>query len=57
MDPNETLAKLRRLAANVHNYGAEYDDGEEFAELVVALDEWLSQGGFLPADWQGRNNV
>ncbi len=47
MDPNTTLARLRELAAAA-------DDVEEAAELAEAfhaLDEWLSRGGFLPADW------
>lgn len=27
------------------------DIADELAELVVALDEWLSTGGFLPNEW------
>jgi hypothetical protein len=26
----------------------------ELAELVIALDEWISTGGFLPRKWSGR---
>lgn len=48
MDPNETLKNLRKYAS---------DTGGEFGEQFEALDEWLSKGGFLPADWQtGRHN-
>ncbi len=51
MDPNEALAQLRRYA------DAAVDDAPEdwldmAPELFQALDDWLSRGGFLPADWQ-----
>lgn len=42
MDPNTALQALRKYAS---------DTGGEFAEQFEALDEWLSKGGFLPADW------
>ena len=29
-------------------------DGERLAELVIALDEWISKGGFLPDQWRGK---
>lgn len=31
----------------------------EFAEAVIALDEWIIRGGFLPAAWttKGREQV
>ena len=54
MDPNATLKRIRQIIA-------EGDDGsesltEELPELVEALDEWLSKGGFLPLEWaKGRN--
>lgn len=45
MDPNSTLALLRSLRAS-----------ESTADEVIAafdeLDEWLSNGGFLPDDWR-----
>lgn len=30
----------------------EPDDLERLADLMEALDEWLSKGGFLPKAWQ-----
>lgn len=53
MDPNATLAALRELV-EVTNDG---DPGgsarvARFAELVEALDGWLTNGGFLPEEWQ-----
>ena len=56
MDPNETLAKLRDVAAHVN--GPVFRPAEELedaaydmAEFFQALDRWLSKGGFLPGDW------
>ena len=57
MDPNETLKMIRKLIN-------EWEDGlsllshaefeaflDEVCESVVALDEWLTHGGFRPDDW------
>ena len=57
MDPNKTLKVIRRLMN-------EWEDGlsllspaefeaflDEVCEHVVALDEWLTNGGFRPDDW------
>ena len=57
MDPNETLKMIRKLMN-------EWEDGlsllssadvdsflDEVCESVVALDEWLTNGGFRPDDW------
>jgi hypothetical protein len=62
MDPNANLAELRRLVARFmqawdeadEETGAvtiDTDDALRMAELVEALDGWLSKGGFLPAAW------
>lgn len=48
MDPNATLAKLRRLASTLQNADGL---GGEIAETFDILDTWLSHGGFLPAAW------
>jgi hypothetical protein len=50
MDPNANLAEQRRIALSI----LEGDDGdaERLAELVQALDEWLTKGGFLPDAWR-----
>lgn len=57
MDPDETLAALRIAATK----WAEQDepDAQRLRDLLAAemhdafkaLDEWISKGGFLPADW------
>lgn len=50
MDPNATLAEIRTLTA-LQESGAPIDT-DRLAELITALDAWLSGGGFLPTPWQ-----
>lgn len=57
MDPDANLAEQRKLAADlVDDYVDENetfrDKAERLAELVQALDGWITKGGFLPAAWQ-----
>ena len=61
MDPDTALAEIVELAAAVlddeddfypDNLGA---DGTQLAEKVQALNNWLSNGGFLPARWKGAH--
>lgn len=57
MDPNETLRELResvrraQRAADGDSNDAEIEAWQEAGEKILALDEWLSRGGFLPDDW------
>ena len=56
MDPNANLREqldLASLIVNV-NAGDTIDEGDtlRFSELVLALDEWLRNGGCLPTDWE-----
>lgn len=63
MDPNAALARLRDamndLSGRVHPsiidpFGS-LDDIRDALEAFEALDEWLTNGGFLPAAWsKGR---
>lgn len=48
MDPNETLRRLRELCAldNCHLFST------EIADLFEALDDWITNGGFLPTEWE-----
>jgi hypothetical protein len=56
MDPNANLEEQRELRKKIID-GLEKDrtvlpaDIMRFAELVEALDEWLSKGWFLPKRW------
>lgn len=54
MDPNANLAEQRRLVAHIlSGKKLGYDaDAERLAELVEALDEWITHGGFLPKEWK-----
>lgn len=53
MDPNATLAELRRIAQrNLENEG----DLGRMAELFEALDNWILNGGFLPNNWNKNNH-
>ena len=49
MDPNATLEQIRDIV-RVH-----YDDESYYTtlcDLIFALDQWLSHGGFKPIDWE-----
>lgn len=62
MDPDANLAEQRELAAKIIKdidtadpstiNPVDPDDASRLAELVQALDAWMSRGGFLPAAWQ-----
>lgn len=43
MDPTACLRELRQAIA--------VGEFKNAAELFLGLDEWLSGGGFLPAQW------
>ncbi len=56
MDPDETLARLRALLVEWHQTDPmdTFDLSEVGAKVVEhleALDEWLTEGGFPPMDW------
>jgi hypothetical protein len=58
MDPNANLAEQRRIVTRVIA-GDDSDAAHlaRLADLVQALDEWISRGGFLPDAWQeGHDN-
>jgi hypothetical protein len=50
MDPTANLTEALQLAADLVE--GEDPDAARLAELVIALDEWLRRGGFLPVPWQ-----
>ena len=55
MDPNALLDAIRDLRIAIAAKGEfDRDLARDFAELFQNLDEWLSRGGFLPADWMTR---
>ena len=60
MDPEANLEEQRRLVKSINKardneQDVDQDDIHRLAELVEALDEWISRGGFLPSPWsKGR---
>lgn len=50
MDPDENYQSLKRLAERELAEGDGKSD--RMAELFLALDEWISGGGFLPKPWR-----
>jgi len=56
MDPDSNLSEQLELAQEiVTSAEAGLSHPEEacrLAELVLALDEWIKKGGFLPQQWQ-----
>lgn len=53
MDVNATLAEIRAL---VRAEESGEGDATRLAELVAALDAWLTRGGFLPDEWDAARN-
>lgn len=59
MDPNEALRLLRLTIKQMRvdeDPGVRAAHAAEIAEYAEALDEWLSKGGFMPADWRGESD-
>jgi hypothetical protein len=54
MDPNVTLAEMRTIArlSAEGRLADPIDSLERMGELIIALDEWITGGGFLPDAWQ-----
>lgn len=61
MDPDANLNEQRRLASRIverleNDRLVNENDYARLADLVLALDEWICRGGFLPKDWK-RNQL
>jgi len=62
MDPDAALARLRAAViawvkaqeSNSHEAGCEA--ASDAIHAIVALDGWLSTGGFLPTAWRAKRN-
>ncbi len=59
MDPDANLKEMRELYQKMRKYenllvarSVIQDDSMRLIELLEAMDEWLSKGGFLPEDWK-----
>jgi hypothetical protein len=49
MDPDKTLEKIRRYMQRSEELDG--TDVFDLCEHLKALDEWLTNGGFPPAEW------
>jgi len=47
MDPTAALMEIRSITKKLSE-----PDFERLCDLIDALDNWISSGGFLPEDWQ-----
>jgi len=59
MDPNAALAQLRQAIQDTEDYCcAECGQSamDDVVTLFQGLDQWLSKGGFLPAEWGRRQS-
>ena len=62
MDPNANLKEQIELALAIARYKADLDldrhpspdQAERLAELVIALNDWIANGGFPPEKWERR---
>lgn len=57
MDVNELLKLIREDVALFRRVDTLHEEASVAAVLVdrfESLDEWLSKGGFLPADWSAK---
>ena len=62
MDPDANLAEQLTIARNLQQMvdddrqeSIEYrEDAARLADLVIALNTWISGGGFLPAPWHNH---
>lgn len=57
MDPNENLKEQRKIVAEINAArdadadAFDFDKVMRLADLVQAMDEWMTKGGFLPEAW------
>ena len=54
MDPNENLKEQLALATSIVNEECDETEAPRLAELVLAMHEWITRGGFIPAAWGGK---
>ena len=60
MDPNEALRLIRLTIAQMRvdeSPAVKMAHAEEIVEYFEALDGWLKNDGFLPADWQRHRDA
>lgn len=55
MDPNSNRLEQLQIARQIVDDAENHTHGAvRLAELVIALDEWMREGGFIPQAWLVR---
>jgi hypothetical protein len=63
VDPTKNLEEQLRIASRIveayeNERDLNVDDCGQLAELVIALDSWITRGDYLPASWEaGRRAI
>lgn len=57
MDPNQALRELRTALAASRRAPGDTGYLRDVADSAQALDDWLSDGGFLPTDWMPKQDT
>jgi len=54
VDPDANIEEQLKLAERINDPNRTWsnEDACRLAELVVALDEWLADGNFVPGRWR-----
>lgn len=52
MDPDEVLRKIRAITEDHYDSEIPGNVMDELVELIDALDQWITTGGFLPSEWK-----
>lgn len=57
MDPDANLEEQRELLKKMRDWDGKFGQdliewGQRLADLVEALDDWMSKGGFPPKAWK-----
>lgn len=55
MDPDKALEELRERVSAALMYATENEaEALELARRFRTLDNWITKGGFLPAEWRPK---
>ena len=51
-DPDCNILRQRHIAEDLLHHGMDEDLAAELAALVLDLDNWMRDGGYLPRRWR-----
>jgi len=58
MDPNKTLTNIRAILTEMDRARTREEFtslADELTWMIKDLDQWLTNGGFLPTEWNHNN--